>query len=416
MTKLEKNLLLWIDKHMPLLLAILFTVLGILARVALRDVISGDYKGALSVWFDKIAQNGLYKQIGDYNVAYQLLIWLLTKLHHNSLYLYKISSCIFDFALAITAGIIFNDICYGENLKAQNVKFYSEAKPFDFKKMGGVLVYGLVLLSPTTFINSAGWAQCDAIYGFFSLLSILLLDKKRYTLAMLIVGIGFAFKLQCVFVLPIFAFVYFVRRDFSALKFLLIPMGMLIPPSPIVLWGRSLIEVFKIYIMQTNRWEAISMNYPSVWLLLCQERNADQYMYMKLPAVIVTITVLVALMLWFLKKKYKVEGKSLYIMAFLLIYTCVLFLPAMHERYGFLYEILAIIFAVIIPKTIPLCIGLICLSLNTYGKYLFGASENLIILSCINLIIYIAYIFIMKSELEACQYKTPKTSRQHQED
>ena len=137
MTKLEKNLLLWIDKHMPLLLAILFTVLGILARVALRDVISGDYKGALSVWFDKIAQNGLYKQIGDYNVAYQLLIWLLTKLHHNSLYLYKISSCIFDFALAITAGIIFNDICYGENLKAQNVKFYSEAKPFDLKKMGG---------------------------------------------------------------------------------------------------------------------------------------------------------------------------------------------------------------------------------------------------------------------------------------
>ncbi len=416
MSRLEKNILSWIDNHMSLLLAILFTFFGIVARVALRNIVSGDYEGALSTWYERISQQGLYNQIGDYNVAYQLIIWMLTKLNHNSLYLFKMVSCIFDFALAAMAGIIVSDILHNINSKVnQTENLTALGKTLDFK-MGGVLAYGMVLLSPLTCINSAGWAQCDVIYCFFALVSIMLLDKRRYNLSAFVLGIGFAFKLQSVFVLPIFVFVYFTRRDFSALKFLLIPLGMIISSSPIVLWGRSLIDVFKIYIMQADEYKAISMNYPSVWLLLCQEREVSQYEYMKLPAIIVAVVVLVLLMLWFLKKNYNVEGKGLYIMAFLLIYTCVLFLPAMHERYGFLYEILAIMLTVLVPKSIPLCIGLICISLNTYGKYLFGVSENLTILACINLIIYIAYIFLMKTEFEAYSYKTPKSSRQHRED
>ena len=85
-------------------------------------------------------------------------------------------------------------------------------------------------------------------------------------------------------------------------------------------------------------------------------------------------------------------------MAFLLIYTCVLFLPSMHERYGYLYEILAILLAVLIPKTIPLCVGLLCVSLNTYGAFLFGIPIQLPLLSCVNIAVYMAYIFIFKRE------------------
>ena len=73
----------------------------------------------------------------------------------------------------------------------------------------------------------------------------------------------------------------------------------------------------------------------------------------------------------------------------------------MHNRYGFLYEVLAIVLAVIIPKMIPLAIALICISLNTYGTYLFGISINLPTLAWLNLEIYIVSIYVLGKELAA---------------
>ena len=142
----------------------------------------------------------------------------------------------------------------------------------------------------------------------------------------------------------------------------------------------------------------MAINYPSVWMFLCKAGDASQYSYMKIPAICITVFVLALMMFWWLQKGYKAEGKNLYIMAYLLVYTCVLFLPSMHERYGFLYEILAIILAVVMPKMIPLCIGLIYISLSTYGAFLFGNTENLLALSWLNSIIYIVSIFMLEKE------------------
>lgn len=228
------------------------------------------------------------------------------------------------------------------------------------------------------------------------------LDRRQYTAGLCLLGIAFAFKLHAVFALPIFLFVYFVRREFSALRFAFVPLSMIGISLPAVLLGkRSILEIFTIYVNQTNSYQSIAMNYPSVWLLLCKSGDAAQYGYMKLPTICITVFVLVLLMLWWLKKGYKTEGENLYMMAYLLTYTCVLFLPSMHERYGFLYEVLAIILAVMIPKMIPLCIGLICCTLSTYGSYLFGNAANLLALSWLNLAMYMVSIFVLEKELAA---------------
>ena len=97
----------------------------------------------------------------------------------------------FDWVLAITAGVIARSISTHE------------------REWVGCLAYCAVLLSPIVFLNSAAWAQCDAIYSDFALLAILHLERKQYTRAMCFLGVSFAFKLQAVFVLPIFLFVYF---------------------------------------------------------------------------------------------------------------------------------------------------------------------------------------------------------------
>ena len=220
-------------------------------------------------------------------------------------------------------------------------------------------------------------------------------------MSLCLLGIAFAFKLQSIFILPLIFFVYFVRREFSVIKFVLIPLSMVGVTLPAALWGgRGLTEVFTIYANQTNIYQSISSNYPSIWLLLCNAGDASQYNTMKIFAIGTCMCVLILMMFWWIKEGYKAEGKNLYIMAYLICYTCVFFLPAMHERYGYLYEILAIILAVMIPKISMLSIALICISMNTYGKFLFGNSENLLVLAWLNILIYVASILLLKTEMD----------------
>ena len=94
MTKFEKRILDFADRHLPLLLAALCTLLGIAVRVSLREVVSDDYNTFLLPWYNLISANGLSQQVGDYNFLYQFIIWILTKIQIPSLYAYKICSCI----------------------------------------------------------------------------------------------------------------------------------------------------------------------------------------------------------------------------------------------------------------------------------------------------------------------------------
>ena len=393
MTTIEKKILASVDKHLPVLLMIGCTILGILVRMALRDFRSADFEDSLSPWYDAIAANGLSQQVGDYNFTYQFVIWLLTKIGAAPLYSYKMISCIFDLVLAITAAMI----VHRENNKENN--------------WAAALAYGAVWLSPIVFLNSSAWAQCDAIYSAFALLAIFMLDKEKTNWSMCLLGIGFAFKLHTVFVLPLFLFVYFMRRTFSIVRFSLIPVSMLALSLPLVFWGRNIGEVFTIYANQPNSYQAMSMNYPSVWLLLCQAQDPAQYAFLKLPAIVMTVFVLALLMIWWIRKSYQPSGMNYYMMAFLVVYTCVLFLPSMHERYGYLYEILAVVLAVLIPKTIPLCIGLVCISLSTYGVYLFGVGENWLVLVCANLALYGTYVNCLTKEMQSSIHNRGKCAK-----
>ena len=384
MSKIEQNILSWINKHLLFILLAACTLVGIIVRLGLKNIASGDFTYCLQPWYEKISETGLSKQVGNYNLLYQMIIWVMTKLPIRPLYSYKVFSCVFDMVMAVTAFAIV-DMLYERQRREKSV-----------------LAYCAVWLSPIVFLNSAAWAQCDAVYSAFCLFAVMMMERKKYSTGLCLLGIGFAFKLQAVFILPLFFFVYYRRRDFSILQFILVPLSMIGISLPAVLiGGRNLAEVISIYADQTIRYKNISMNYPSVWLLLCKANDSSQYGYMRKPTVLFTVFALLLIMFWWLQKGYKAQGMNIYIMAYLLCYTCVLFLPSMHERYGFLYEVLAIILAVMIPKMIPLAIALICVSMNTYGAYLFGINVNLSTLAWLNLGIYIASIYILGKELVA---------------
>lgn len=376
----EKRALAWIEAHLfPIVLAAA-AVLGVLIRLPGRDFVSGDFYYFLEPWYKIIKENGIGEQVGNYNLTYQFLILLLTKLPIPALHAYKLLSCVFDFLLAAAVGLAVYLLSGGEN-----------------RRWYGLAAAAAMLLSPVAVINSSVWAQCDSIFVFFGVLAIIALLKDRPMAAMILLGLSFAFKLQAVFFLPVFLLAWFRKRQFSVLYFLLVPVSMLAAGLPTVFFGRNPLDVIGIYLEQSETYPQMAMNYPSFWQLVLNVSSANHYAIMKLPAMILALALLAVLMLCYIKRRLPTDGVSLLSMAFLLAYACVLLLPSMHERYSYAYEALAIALAVLHPRTIPLCVALHTVTLLSYAPFLFAVQPlSFPILSVLNIVIfglYCAFLF-----------------------
>ena len=126
----------------------------------------------------------------------------------------------------------------------------------------------------------------------------------------------------------------------------------------------------------------------------------SDYEAYKWMAILLTVAILgfIVVMIW--NGKLELNSKNTISVAFILLYTCVLFLPLMHERYGFCYEILAIIILFLNKKTaIPFSL-LLFLSCSTYGHYLFGMGIDLRFLGVINTGVYIWYSYLLWQEVK----------------
>lgn len=377
MYKVERQIVEWIDRHLTVIFIVAVSVCGILIRFMFRNFESGDSKAFLLPWWEEINNNGgiraLKYQTGNYNMLYQFLIAVMTYLPIKPLYQYKILSGIFDYLLALGVGFM--------SYKLTNK---------DMTK--GAVAYAVILMSPLVIFNSAAWAQCDSIYVFFIVLSLILLMDEHYGISFFVLGVAFSFKLQAVFILPFFIFYYFKERKFSIIQFLLIPLAMCVTAIPSLVMGRGIADVFMNYVEQIGTYTSLAINYPSVW---CVVNEAVSPETLKAPAVIITVVLIGIFMYIWIKSAENMDKKKMLYCAFILAYTCVLFLPKMHERYGYLYEILAILIAFVDRKTIIPCVILNMVSLITYSSYLYGVSYDARILGCINGLVYLAYVVML---------------------
>ena len=386
MFKGEQKLLDFLGGHLYLLALIVITVIAIAVRVILLDYQSGDAYYFLLPWYETIKTEGfkaLSHQVGDYNMLYQFLVAIFTLLPLKALHAYKLFTIIFDFLLAALAARI----------------VYKNAD--DHHQLKAVIAYGCVLLSPLVIFNGALWAQCDAVYTFFCILSLYMMYKDRYLGSMILFGVAMAFKLQAIFILPILLFCYFRKKKFSILYFLICPAVMIFCSLPGLLQGRKITEVFTIYFSQTSTYKSMSMNYPSFWTLF-QDKALDTEerfgMFSKI-AVILTVALLIFYLLIWYKKKITLNYGNFFSISLLVVYTCVLFLPSMHERYGFLYEILALFVALKYYRTIPILLLTYSVSIMAYGLYLFTTPTNIIYISLMNLAAYAAYAIYLNRQI-----------------
>ena len=109
MTGSERKFFDFIQKNIIFIFLGAVTVCGTLLRAFGMDFQSDDFNSFLNPWWSQIQYggiNGLAKQVGNYNIPYQIITYILTLLPFSALHSYKLLSIIFDFVLAVSAAML----------------------------------------------------------------------------------------------------------------------------------------------------------------------------------------------------------------------------------------------------------------------------------------------------------------------
>lgn len=390
----EKKVLDFIEKNILIVVAAFVTFLGIIVRLSLKDGINGDITTYLIPWYENIKENGgigkpvfdIAGRVCNYTFPYQFLIYIMTRIPINPIYLYKALSCIFDiFNGAAVAHVIFLLFKDGqENFKARNLS---------------VLGFIIVMIHPIIIANSALWGQCDSIYTFWILMALIEAINEKYIRMFVFYGIAFSFKIQAIFILPFFLFLYFRKRKFSIMYLFIVPLTVILMNIPAFIQGRTIGEAFGIYVDNVGLYSRLALNYPSFWLIFCGDLKDEEYFLVKNFAIIIMVAMLALHMFIWIINKVELSAENIINCAFIIVYTAVIFLPGMHERYGYVYEMLAIIILVNNVTTIIPYLIMVYITLNTYGGFLFHVEENIFWLSFVNCLVYMSYCILNNKKI-----------------
>ncbi|MCQ2515496.1 MAG: hypothetical protein MJ094_01370 [Saccharofermentans sp.] len=388
MGKIEGKIVDFLLKKKEILFFVAITVLGAITRFNGRAYVSSDMETYLLPWFYAFKNGGgviaLGEQVGDYGLLYQTVIALMSYSSYNPVYLIKIFSIVFDFALAIAVPYFF---CVFTKKKTFGLEFN--------------IIYALLMLLPTYALNSAYWGQCDSVFSFFLFLTLFFLYKGEYKKSFLFYGIAFAFKLQSIFILPFIIAYYFYTKKFSILNSLITVVTFWVSGIVAFFNGRELLAPFTIYAFQTDEHKNMYMTFSSPWMLLGQ-----QYELLKVFALMLAFAVLGIGLLLIISKRKSIDGFEEYLqVAAWFVWTCLMFLPAMHDRYAYYLEIILILLSVLNRRYIKYAAVSIVISTFAYGHSLFATGYISVILVVIYLVTWMAFTFcqVFKNEHAECK-------------
>ena len=373
MSKIEKNIIDFCIKNKDYLFVLILTFIALMIRISFLNFISNDYVYFLEPWssfYKEYGILGLKYKIGDYNCLYNTFLAILSYIPIKSLYIIKIFSFIFDFGCGVLG--------------------YKIVKKVTNSKISSYITYGIILFIPTVLFNSSLWGQCDAIYTFFALFGIYFLIKEKYLLSFIFMGISFAFKLQAVFILPVYIIYYIVKKRYSILYFLIIPLVNIICAIPSLIIGRSFMDIIMIYFNQTNSYSDYVLNFPNMYQFIGQYEGLDKF------GIFITIMIFGLVLYYILKKKIILNSNSILFLSMISVVIATYFLPYMHDRYLFMADIFSVIWYVSNKnkKYLYVPITICFVSFATYVSYLFGITIiDFKILSLIYLIIIIKVFY-----------------------
>ena len=305
---------------------VLLLVPAFVARALVFDYETLDYQDFLTLWVDFFRNNGgfaaLDTPVGNYNIPYLYFMALFSYSGIKDLYLIKLLSVFFDVALA-----------YGSMMLLGKFVQSSARR---------LACFFTVLFLPTVYLNGSVWAQCDSIYAALAVLSIYLALDEKPVRAMIAIALSFGFKLQAVFVMPVFA-VLLIAGKVKLRHFLVFPVTYVLLVLPAVIAGRPFLDTLTLYVGQTGSiGDALNYNSSSLFAILDRVQNTDLASRLAILAAFLFMLAVIAAA-FFLRGR--LTNRAILGAAVLFAIGIPLLLPHMHDRYFFAADILSLIMA-----------------------------------------------------------------------
>ena len=342
-----------LDKNSRLIAVIFFLTLAFALRLPLMSHSTTDYEHFLALWvqyFRVHGFEGLATISSNYNYPYLYILALFARIPMDDMYLIKCLSIFFDVIMAWAAGKI--------------VLHYTRSK----NKQAAAFV--LVMLLPTVILNGACWGQCDSIFSAFCLLAFYYGVQGKSKLSYLHGALALAFKVQAVFLLPIYGALLLMKKIKlqDAWIFILVFIGSLLPA---VAAGRPFTDALTVYVNQVGgTTSSLNFNSASIYALIPYGYEAEWLIFADAIGIALAIAIVYTTLLWPYARYKSVTNRSLFGFGCMLSLGIPMVLPHMHERYFFLGDIFTLMLGVISPLFAPA--ALLCQfgSLLGYHAYL----------------------------------------------
>lgn len=310
-----------------LIKCIIIVVIFIFINIIFSNVIGLDYYDFLSKWIEKIRNygkiNSLSVQIGNYTPPYIYFLILGTYITTNNIFWIKLVSNIFTIAIVIVTYFILKE--FKKDIKVSNAL--------------------LILLIPSVLVNSCIIGQCDSIYTFFILLFILLVLKNKKRCALVFFGVALAFKLQTIIVAPILLYLL-LKKKIKIIDIIYIPIGYILTMLPAILYGRSIIDIIKIELLQVGEYAKFVKSAPNIYSLL-HLNYVPLNNILKFILSFFTVLLSVFIVLKGTNRR-EYDNKTFLEKIVLLSLMVPYFLPSMHDRYFYMANILCYIFLIFV--------------------------------------------------------------------
>ncbi|MCR5670066.1 MAG: hypothetical protein K6G10_03600 [Butyrivibrio sp.] len=355
---------------LDLLFGTALLALGIIFRVSLFEIQSGDYVLAFADWMRECHEAGGFAYLGiepgisdastfDYNCMFQYIIVLLHYIGGNvsDMYLVKTVSVVFDILCAVTVMRI-----------TYNVTGYNVKK--------SLLAFGAMMFLPTAALNSGAWAQNDSIYASFILLSLLSVIKGKDNRAFIYLAISYSFKQQAIFFMP-FIIIMWLKNRVKIRYIFWIPVIYIVAMVPAAVAGREWSSLLGIYKNQMGMFSRLSMNYPSIYCIITSDMEVAVRKVLISAGVSCTIAIFGVIAYYVRSKKFEITSEYMITLVMFTILVCCFCLPTMHERYAYIPEVLAVIYGVMKYKGMVICAVLQVITMITYTRFLFGSTVTI---------------------------------------